>query len=195
MNKTRYMIASDLHGSAEYTRQLVDAYHREQPDMLILLGDILYHGPRNDLPAGYAPKEVIALLTPLAGRILCVRGNCDAEVDQMVLPFPLMAEYSILPIEGHRIFITHGHIHNTQTPPPLARGDILLHGHTHVPACLHQPGGWWYLNPGSVSIPKEGSARGYMTLEGGTFYWKTLAGKVWQDAPLYEEKSTVTRVF
>ncbi len=195
MNKTHYMIASDLHGSAEYTRRLVDAYHREGADMLILLGDILYHGPRNDLPLGYAPKEVIALLTPLADRILCVRGNCDAEVDQMVLPFPVMAEYSILPIDGHRVFITHGHIHNTQTPPPLSRGDILLHGHTHVPACLHQPGGWWYLNPGSVSIPKENSPHGYMTLEGGTFYWKTLAGEVWQDAPLYEQESRVTQVF
>lgn len=196
MNKTKYLIASDLHGSAHYTQQLVDAFARERADVLILLGDILYHGPRNDLPLGYAPREVIALLTPLADRILCVRGNCDAEVDQMVLPFPVMAEYSILPMEQNRIFITHGHHHNTETPPPLARGDVLLHGHTHVPACLHQPGGWWYLNPGSVSIPKEDSPHGYMTLEGGTFYWKRLAdGSVWKDAPLFEEESRVTRVF
>lgn len=196
MNKTKYLIASDLHGSAHYTQQLVDAFARERADVLILLGDILYHGPRNDLPLGYAPKEVIALLAPLAERILCVRGNCDAEVDQMVLPFPVMAEYSILPMEQNRIFITHGHHHNTETPPPLARGDVLLHGHTHVPACLHQPGGWWYLNPGSVSIPKEDSPHGYMTLEGGTFYWKRLAdGSVWKDAPLFEEESRVTRVF
>lgn len=196
MNKTKYLIASDLHGSAHYTQQLVDAFARERADVLILLGDILYHGPRNDLPLGYAPREVIALLAPLAERILCVRGNCDAEVDQMVLPFPVMAEYSILPMEQNRIFITHGHHHNTETPPPLARGDVLLHGHTHVPACLHQPGGWWYLNPGSVSIPKEDSPHGYMTLEGGTFYWKRLAdGSVWKDAPLFEEESRVTRVF
>lgn len=196
MNKTKYLIASDLHGSAHYTQQLVDAFARERADVLILLGDILYHGPRNDLPLGYAPKEVIALLAPLAERILCVRGNCDAEVDQMVLPFPVMAEYSILPMEQNRIFITHGHHHNTETPPPLARGDVLLHGHTHVPACLHQPGGWWYLNPGSVSIPKEDSPHGYMTLEGGTFYWKRLDdGSVWKDAPLFEEESRVTRVF
>ncbi len=196
MNKTKYLIASDLHGSAYYTQQLVDAFARERADVLILLGDILYHGPRNDLPRGYAPKEVIALLTPLADRILCVRGNCDAEVDQMVLPFPVMAEYSILPMTQNRIFITHGHHHNTTTPPPLARGDVLLHGHTHVPACLHQPGGWWYLNPGSVSIPKEDSPHGYMTLEGGTFYWKRLDdGAVWKDAPLFEEESRVTRVF
>ncbi len=196
MKPPRYMIASDLHGSATYTRKLLEAYQREKPDRLILLGDILYHGPRNDLPAGYNPKEVIALLSPLADKILCVRGNCDAEVDQMVLPFPLMADYSLLPVEDMTVFITHGHHYNTQNPPPLRRGDVLLHGHTHVPACLHQPGGWWYLNPGSVSIPKEGSPHGYMTLEDGTFYWKTLEGRVWQDAPLCEEsKTTVRQIF
>ncbi len=191
----RYMIASDLHGSAYYTGQLLEAYHREKPDWLILLGDILYHGPRNDLPRGYAPKEVIAMLNPLADRILCVRGNCEAEVDQMVLDFPVMADYTLLPIEGHRLFITHGHLYNTQTPPPLGKGDILLHGHTHVPACEHHAGGWWYLNPGSVSIPKEDSRHGYMMLEDGTFYWKELSGKIWQTAPLYEEKSTGRSLF
>ncbi len=191
----RYMIASDLHGSAEYTRQLVAAYEREKPDWLILLGDILYHGPRNDLPAGYNPKEVIALLSPLASRLLCVRGNCDTEVDQMVLPFPVMAEYSMLPIGRHRLFITHGHVYNTQNPPPLGKGDILLHGHTHVPVCEHQPGGWWYLNPGSVSIPKENSQHSYMLLDGGTFYWKNLAGETWQTAPLYEESSSGRSLF
>ncbi len=193
MNTAKYMIASDLHGSALYTRQLVDAFAREQADRLILLGDILYHGPRNDLPEGYAPKEVIALLSPLADRILCVRGNCDAEVDQMVLPFPIMADYSLLPVEDLTVFITHGHRYNTQNPPPLRRGDVLLHGHTHVPVCEHQPGGWWYLNPGSVSIPKENSPRGYMTLEKGTFYWKTLAGRVWKEAPLYDPPATTVK--
>ncbi|MBE6779078.1 MAG: phosphodiesterase [Ruminococcaceae bacterium] len=197
MKHPRYLIASDLHGSALYTRKLVEAFHREEADRLILLGDILYHGPRNDLPEGYAPKEVIALLSPLAERILCVRGNCDAEVDQMVLPFPIMAEYSLLPVDDLTVFITHGHHYNTDNPPPLHRGDVLLHGHTHVPACLHQPGGWWYLNPGSVSLPKEDSPRGYMTLEGGTFYWKTLEGRTWKEAPLFDAPpaTTVRQVF
>ena len=194
-NTPRYMIASDIHGSALYTAKLLEAYHREKPDQLILLGDILYHGPRNDLPAGYAPKEVIAMLNPLASRILCVRGNCDAEVDQMVLDFPLMAEYTWLPVKGHRLFITHGHIYNAQTPPPMEKGDILLHGHTHVPVCEHQPGGWWLLNPGSVSIPKEGSAHSYLLLEDGTFFWKTLSGEVWRTAPLYEETGSGRSLF
>ena len=193
MNELRCMIASDLHGSALYTRQLLDAYAREKPELLILLGDILYHGPRNDLPEGYDPKQVIALLNPLAERILCVRGNCDAEVDQMVLAFPLMADYTVLPLNGCKLFITHGHLYNTQNPPPLRKGDVLLHGHTHVPACLHQPGGWWYLNPGSVSIPKEGSPRGYMLLEGSDVCWKTLAGEEWQRAPLSDERRSAGR--
>ncbi len=199
MRAPRYLIASDLHGSAVYTRQLVEAWQRERADMLILLGDLLYHGPRNALPDGYDPRAVIAMLNPLADKILAVRGNCDAEVDQMVLDFPIMADYTILPVGQsagfHRLFITHGHRYNTATPPKLAAGDILLHGHTHVPACLHQPGGWWYLNPGSVSIPKEESPRGYMLLEDGEFRWKTLEGKLWQTAPLEEIRPGVRRRF
>ena len=178
MKKPVYLIASDLHGSALYTRQLLDAYKREGADRLLLLGDILYHGPRNDLPDGYAPKEVIALLNPLKADILCVRGNCDAEVDQMVLDFPLMADYALMELNGRRVFLTHGHLYNADNPPPLCEGDILLHGHTHVPTCVNQPAGWWVLNPGSVSIPKEGSHHGYLLLDGDTFCWKDLDGEV-----------------
>ncbi len=198
MRAPRFMIASDLHGAAGYTRRLIEAWERKRSDMLILLGDLLYHGPRNDLPDEYDPKAVIRLLSPLAPKILAVRGNCDTEVDQMVLPFPLMADYSVLPVAAdgvyRRLFLTHGHHYNIQTPPPLSRGDILLHGHTHVPACLHRPEGWWYLNPGSVSIPKEGSPRGYMLLEDGAFIWKTLSGEEWQRTPL-GAPPTVKRVF
>ena len=183
---SKLMIASDLHGSGFYTEKLVAAYHREQPDKLLLLGDILYHGPRNDLPAEYDPKRVIALLNPLAEQILCVRGNCDSEVDQMVLDFPLMGDYALVLAGATRLFLTHGHKYGADTPPPLAKGDVLLQGHTHVPTCLHQPGGWWLLNPGSVSIPKEGSPHGYMTLEDGVFYWKTVDGETWRTAPLEE---------
>ena len=172
----KFLIASDLHGSACYTRQLTEAFAAEQADRLILLGDILYHGPRNDLPEAYAPKEVISLLSPLKDRILCVRGNCDTEVDQMVLPFPIMADYAILPVGERLCYLTHGHIYNSDHLPPLAPGDILLHGHTHVPACQSHPT-HVYLNPGSVSIPKEGSHHGYMTLEGGVFLWKDFDGQ------------------
>ena len=170
----KLMIASDLHGSAYYTKQLLEAWEREQPDKLLLLGDILYHGPRNDLPEGYAPKEVIAMLNPLADQLLCVRGNCEAEVDQMVLDFPVMADYCVLFEQGKTIYVTHGHLFSEQNPPKLRDGDVLLTGHTHIPAC--EDHGWFYLNPGSVSIPKNGSWHGYMTLEQGLFRWKDLKG-------------------
>lgn len=173
----KYMIASDIHGSAYYCEKMLEARVRENPGKLILLGDILYHGPRNDLPKDYAPKKVIAMLNPLKDQIFCVRGNCDTEVDQMVLDFPILADYGILAIGDTLVYITHGHNYNMQTPPPLQKGDILLHGHTHVPAWTEFGNDNIYLNPGSVSIPKENSAHSYMTLEDGVFIWKDLDGK------------------
>ena len=150
----KFLIASDIHGSAYYCEQLLQAFEREQAARLLLLGDILYHGPRNDLPRDYAPKKVIAMLNSMADTILCVRGNCDT---------------------------THGHQFNTKTPPPLCQGDVLLHGHTHIPAW--EPFGRenLYLNPGSVSIPKNDTAHGYMTLENGVFTWKTLSGEPYHE--------------
>lgn len=174
----KWMIASDLHGSAECVRQLVEAYQREGAERLILLGDILYHGPRNRLPDGYDPKEVIALLNAMKEQILCVRGNCDAEVDQMVLEFPIMADYALLTAGKCVIFATHGHRYNTANLPPVQNVNILLHGHTHVPACQVMDG-YAYLNPGSVAIPKEGSRRSYMTFDGERFDWKDLDGTVY----------------
>ncbi len=175
----KYFIASDIHGSAYFCKQLLEAYKREQAGRILLLGDILYHGPRNDLPKEYAPKEVIAMLNPLAGKIFCVRGNCEAEVDQMVLSFPVLADYCLIAEQNALVFATHGHQYNLQTPPKLQKGDILLHGHTHVPACEHTDT-FVYLNPGSVSIPKENSPHSYMTLENGEFLWKNLQGEVYK---------------
>ena len=123
----KWMIASDLHGSYFYASQMQQAFEREQADRLLLLGDLLYHGPRNDLPEGYAPKQVMPLLNGMKDRLLCVRGNCDAEVDQMVLEFPVLADYAVLPVGRRLVYATHGHVYNTKTPPPLAPGDILLH--------------------------------------------------------------------
>ena len=177
----KWMIASDIHGDAGFAARLLAAFENEGADRLLLLGDILYHGPRNDLPPQYAPKEVIALLNPLRDRLLCVRGNCDTEVDQMVLDFPVLADYAVIPVGERLIYATHGHVFNTQNPPPLCRGDILLHGHTHVPAALPFGDENVYLNPGSVSIPKENSPHGYMVLENGTFLWKTLDGAVYKE--------------
>ena len=170
----KWMIASDLHGSAYYCRKMLEAFEREGADRLFLLGDLLYHGPRNDLPREYAPKEVIPLLNGKKEKLLCVRGNCDAEVDQMVLEFPVLADYAVLPVGQRLIYATHGHIYNVKNLPPLAPGDVLLHGHTHVPAWTEFGQGNLYLNPGSVSIPKENSPHSYLTLEGNTMQWKEL---------------------
>ena len=178
----KWMIASDLHGSAFYCRQTLDAFEREGADRLLLLGDLLYHGPRNDLPRGYAPKEVIPLLNGVKAKLCCVRGNCEAEVDQMVLEFPVLADYCILPVGQKLVYATHGHSYNTKNPPPLMPGDILLHGHTHVPAWQEFGEGNLYLNPGSLSIPKENSPHSYMTLEEGLFRWKKLeSGEVYHE--------------
>ena len=178
------MIASDLHGSAVYCRRMIGAFEREDADRLLLLGDLLYHGPRNDLPEGYAPKEVIPMLNGMKPKLLCVRGNCDAEVDQMVLDFPILADYAVLPVGQRLVYATHGHVHNLKNLPPLAPGDILLHGHTHIPAWTEFGEENLYLNPGSLSIPKEGSAHSYMTLEGKTFRWKTLEGETYHELSL-----------
>lgn len=179
----KYMIASDIHGSAYFCRKMLEAYEREGADRLVILGDILYHGPRNDLPKEYAPKEVISMLNDRKGELLCVRGNCDTEVDQMVLEFPILAEYCFLDLDGQIIYATHGHKENPNNPPMLKSGDILLNGHTHIPKCelftTKEGKKCIYMNPGSVSIPKEGSAHSYMVIEHGRFEWKNLEGEVY----------------
>lgn len=175
----KWMIASDIHGSEYYCRQMLEASDREGADKLLLLGDILYHGPRNDLPKDYQPKAVIELLNARKEQILCVRGNCDTEVDQMVLEFPIMAEYCVLCIDNRVIYATHGHHFGEENPPLLNKGDILLCGHTHVPKCVEHEK-FVYMNPGSVSIPKENSHHGYMIMEEGEFLWKDMEGQIMQ---------------
>lgn len=174
----KFMIASDIHGSAYYCQKLLDAYEAEGADRLILLGDVLYHGPRNDLPREYAPKEVIRMLNGLSADILCVRGNCDGEVDDMVLDFPVLAQYALIadPSLGKNvIFATHGHVYNAVSLPKLKEGDVLLHGHTHIP-CFELHNGVYIVNPGSVSIPKGNSVPSYMTFESRAFIMKSLDG-------------------
>lgn len=175
----KMMIASDIHGSAFYCEKMIEAYKREEADKLLLLGDILYHGPRNDLPKEYNPKKVIQLLNAMKEEILCVRGNCDTEVDQMVLEFPILAEYCILYVGERMIFATHGHKFHTEKLPMLKEGDILLNGHFHVPAGRIE-GSIIYMNPGSVSIPKENSEHSYMIMEDGIFTWKNLEGNAYK---------------
>ena len=169
----KLMIASDIHGSAKWCEMMLKAWQQETPERLVLLGDLLYHGPRNDLPEGYAPKTVISMLNSVAPSLLCVRGNCEAEVDQMVLSFPVMADYCALFVNGHTIYATHGHIWNNENPPPLQSGDILLCGHTHIPCCYRNES-FIYANPGSVSIPKNNTPHSYILLEDNQMTWKDL---------------------
>lgn len=166
----KLLIASDIHGSEYYCEKLINLFEREKADRLLLLGDILYHGPRNDLPKGYNPKGVIAMLNPLKDKIMCVRGNCDAEVDQMVLEFSIMADYAIVNIDNKTLFATHGHKFNPENLPALRDGDILLCGHTHIPA-NDKKDGYVYFNTGSVSIPKENSPHSCIVYENGKFSW------------------------
>lgn len=175
----KWMIASDIHGSGFYAGKLVQAFHQEKADRLLLLGDILYHGPRNDLTQEYNPQKVADMLNAIKEKIVCVRGNCDSEVDQMVLEFPIMSDYVLLAKGSTTIFATHGHIYNEQVLPSLHKGDILLNGHTHVPACTEHEN-YVYMNPGSVSLPKAESWHGYMTMENGRFIWKDLEGNIRQ---------------
>lgn len=178
---SKLLIASDIHGSAYFCAALMERITAEVPERILLLGDLLYHGPRNDLPKDYDPKAVISMLNALQNKLLCVRGNCDSEVDQMVLSFPILADYALIALEDVTIFATHGHHFTPDAPPPHAPGDIFLCGHTHVPKCAEYPD-YTYLNPGSVSIPKEGSPHSYMTFEDGVFLWKTVeSGSVWQE--------------
>lgn len=176
----RLLIASDIHGSLKYCNELVERYNEEKCDKLILLGDILYHGPRNDLPDGYNPKGVTALLNGMAEEILCVRGNCEAEVDNMVLDFGVLGEYALVFNNGRTIFLTHGHKFNPQNPPKLKKGDILFNGHTHI-SKIEEIGDYLYVNPGSVSIPKEGTPRGYVILTDEKIIHKDLSGNTVQE--------------
>lgn len=179
----KLLIASDVHGDLECAEKIFGAYEKEGADKLLLLGDLLYHGPRNDLPRAYAPKRVIELFNANRDKILTVRGNCDTEVDQMVLDFPILADYIYLSLDGLSVFATHGHHHNTATPPPLRKGEVLLHGHTHIPACLEFGDGNWYLNPGSAALPKENNPKSYMIYENRSFILKDFSGNV-----LFEKK-------
>lgn len=164
----KVLIASDIHGSAKWCKKLIDAFYSEKAEKLVLLGDILYHGPRNPLPDEYNPPKVSELLAQIKENIICVRGNCDAEVDQLVLPFPVLCEYGLLCDGKVNLYFSHGHRENL----PLLPTDVYLTGHTHVP--VDEFIGFRHLNPGSVSLPKENTPHGYILYENGEFTFKTL---------------------
>lgn len=173
----KILFASDIHGSAYYCGKLLEIYRQSGAERLVLLGDILYHGPRNDLPKEYAPKQVIVMLNEYKNQIYAVRGNCDTEVDQMVLEFPVLADYALLSFNGRTFYATHGHVYNQDNLPPVQAGDILIHGHTHL-LKAEKVGEITVLNPGSVSIPKGGNPNTYAMLEDNVFTIYSLDGDV-----------------
>ena len=179
----KYMFASDIHGSAYYGKKMLEAYEKEKADRLILLGDLLYHGPRNDLPRDYAPKQVIAMLNEYKDQLYVVRGNCDAEVDQMVLQFPIMADYCVIVDQERTIYCSHGHVYHEDNLPPMKNGDIFIHGHTLV-LRAEKKDNYTILNPGSVSIPKEGNIPTYATLENGLFRILGFEGEIVKELQL-----------
>ena len=170
----KILIASDIHGSAYWCARLLEEFENEGADKLVLLGDLLYHGPRNDFPDDYSPKKVFAMLNAIKDKLLCVRGNCDSEVDQMVLEFPMMADYALLEGNGRKLFLTHGHLFNVENPPLLQKGDLLLNGHFHSPCNQEMDNGAIYLNCGSVALPKEDTPHSYIVFEDNTLSWKDL---------------------
>lgn len=165
----KIMFISDIHGDIQCLKEAIDIFHQTKSDKLVILGDILYHGPRNDLPSNYAPKQVIEELNKIKEHILAIRGNCDTEVDQMVLQFPILADYAYISADGLNMLLTHGHKFNALNPPPLAYGDILLCGHTHVYKVEKFGNNNTYINPGSITLPKENNPRTYMIYESKKF--------------------------
>ena len=174
----KLLIASDIHGDLSAAEAVFSAYEREGADKLLLLGDLLYHGPRNSLPEGYNPKGVIELLNKRKNDIIAVRGNCDTEVDQMVLEFPILADYCYSVFDGITLFATHGHKLNTDNLPPLRRGDVLLNGHWHIPAAEELSSGIFYVNPGSAALPKGNFPKSYAVYENREFTVKSFTEEV-----------------
>lgn len=174
----KWIIASDIHGSAAACQKLIEHFVAEKADKMLLLGDLLYHGPRNDLPEKYGPKSVFEQLNEYKDKIVCVRGNCDAEVDQMVLEFPITDPFIYLPFGDFNVFATHGHLYNLYSPPKLEKGDVLLCGHTHIADC-REANGFLYCNPGSLSLPKGNTPAGFMVYDNGVFTWKTIDGETY----------------
>ena len=179
----KLLVISDIHGSLFYLKKIIEIFEKNLYDKIIILGDELYHGPRNPLPKDYNPKEVAELLNKYKNKIIAVRGNCDSEVDQMVLNFPIRADYNMILWENKKIFITHGHIYNIDNPLSIEKGDIMLYGHFHVPM-IKEKDGIIFLNPGSISLPKENSLNSFGVFENGNFYIKDMEENILMETEL-----------
>ena len=169
----KLMVISDIHGSLFYLKKVIEIFEKNNYDKILILGDELYHGPRNPLPKEYNPKEAAELLNRYKNKIIAVRGNCDSEVDQMVLNFPITADYNMIFWENKKIFMTHGHIYNIDSPLPMEDGDIMIYGHFHIPI-IQRKNEKMFLNPGSISLPKENNPNSFGVFENGSFYIKDM---------------------
>lgn len=174
----KLFFASDLHGCLAATEKTLDLFVQSEAEHLVLLGDILNHGPRNPVPEAYSPPQVAERLNQYAERIIAVRGNCDSEVDQMLLSFPMMMDYSWVLLEsGQRLFLTHGHLYNGANIPALKAGDVLVHGHTHI-AMAHKRQDIVVFNPGSVTFPRENQPASYGLYQAGQLSVMSLQGEL-----------------
>lgn len=162
----RLLFISDVHGVPSTLEAALAAGEAMKPDRIVLLGDLLYHGPRNGVPDFYNPVRVAQVLNGLKGRIVAVRGNCDAEVDQVMFEFPMMSDYAILDAGTETFFLTHGHLWNERRLPPAGGASVFVQGHTHVPELRPLCDGLTFFNPGSVSLPRGGSARSFGFFDG-----------------------------
>lgn len=171
----KLMFASDIHGSLSATQRVLELFEQNESQWLIILGDVLNHGPRNPLPEGYNPPQVAELLNKFADKIIAVRGNCDSEVDQMLLKFPMMAPWQQILLNNQRLFLTHGHLYHPAELPPLSQKDVLVYGHTHLPVA-EQRGDIYCFNPGSVSLPKGGNVPSFGILDKGVLKVCALNG-------------------
>lgn len=179
----KLLVISDIHGSLFYLKKILNIFEKNSYDKILILGDELYHGPRNPLPKEYNPKEAAELLNRYKNKIIAVRGNCDSEVDQMVLDFPITADYNMILWENKKIFMTHGHIYNIDNSLPLENGDILIYGHFHIPM-IQRKEGKIFLNPGSISLPKGESLNSFGVFENGKFYIKDMEENILMETKL-----------
>ncbi len=179
----KLLVISDIHGSLFYLKKILNIFEKNSYDKILILGDELYHGPRNPLPKEYNPKEAAELLNRYKNKIIAVRGNCDSEVDQMVLDFPITADYNMILWENKKIFMTHGHIYNIDNSLPLENGDILIYGHFHIPM-IQRKEGKIFLNPGSISLPKGESLNSFGVFENGKFYIKDMEENILMETEL-----------
>lgn len=177
----KVLVVSDIHGSSYYAEKIKEIVERENPEQIILLGDLYYHGPRNDLTQEYAPMKVAEVLNSLKDKLLVVKGNCDAEVDEMISDFKF-EDHLLLDINGKKIYFTHGHKYNIEKIP-YEDFEILIYGHIHQ-GFIQEKEGYLFANPGSISLPKCGTEHSYLILEEDKFILKDVEGKILQEYKL-----------